>query len=107
VTFLLFPKIKPALEGTRFESIDTLKARATELLNKLSEVDVQHCFQQWKIHMQWCRDRLGEHIEDDTNCVMHVTFIFVFTFDRNFKIVILWNSGRDRLVTTANGSSIH
>jgi hypothetical protein len=33
--------------------------------------------------------------------VTHVTFTFVFPFDRNFKILILWNSGRDRLVTTA------
>jgi len=36
--------------------------------------------------------------------VMHVTFTFVFAFDRNFKILILWNSGRDRSVTTANVS---
>jgi len=36
---------------------------------------------------------------------MHVTFTFVFAFDRNFKILILWNSGRDSLVTTANVSS--
>jgi hypothetical protein len=36
---------------------------------------------------------------------MHVTFSFVFAFDRNFKILILWNSRRDRLVITANVSS--
>ena len=30
------PKIKSALKGTRFESVDAMKAKATELLNKLS-----------------------------------------------------------------------
>jgi len=30
---------------------------------------------------------------------MHVTFTFVFAFDSNFEILILWNSGRDHLVT--------
>ena len=33
--FFLFPKIKSALKGTRFESIDAVKAKATELMNKL------------------------------------------------------------------------
>ena len=61
--FFLFPEIKSALRGTRFESIDTVKAKGTELMNKLSEDGLQHCFQQWKIHMEWCRDRGGEYIE--------------------------------------------
>ena len=54
--FFLFPKIKSGLKGNRFESIDTVKAKATELLNKLSQDDLQHCFKQWKIHMQGFRD---------------------------------------------------
>ena len=35
---------------------------------------------------------------------MHVTFTFIFAFDRNVEIQYL-NLGRDRLVTTANVSS--
>ena len=35
--------------------------------------------------------------------VMHV--IFAFAFDRNFEILLLWNSGRDCRVTTAIISS--
>jgi hypothetical protein len=31
----------------------------------LSEEDLQHCFQQWKIHMEWCRDQGGVNIEGD------------------------------------------
>jgi len=30
-----------------------------------SEDDLQHCFQQWKIHMEWFRERGGECIECD------------------------------------------
>jgi hypothetical protein len=64
VTFI-FPKIKSALKGTRFEPIDAVKAKAMELINKLSEDDLQFCFQQWKIHMGWCRDQGRDYIEGD------------------------------------------
>jgi len=63
--FLLFPKIKSVLKGTRFKSVDAVMAKATEFTNKLSDDDLQHCFQQWKIHMERCRDRGGEYIEGD------------------------------------------
>jgi len=53
------------LKGTRFESIDAVKAKAMELLNKLSEDDLQHCFQLWKICMEQFRDRGGEYLEGD------------------------------------------
>jgi len=41
-----------------------VKAKATELLNKLSEDDLQHCFQQRKILRERCKDRGWEYIED-------------------------------------------
>jgi len=53
------------LKGTRFESVDAVKAKAMELMNKLSEDDLQDCFQQWKICMEWCRDWGGEYIEGE------------------------------------------
>jgi [histone H3]-lysine36 N-dimethyltransferase SETMAR len=63
--FFLFPKIKVELKGTRHESVDAVKEVATQLLNSLSENDLQHCFQQWKTRLQRCRDRGGEYIEGD------------------------------------------
>ena len=63
--FFLFPNIKSALKGTRFESVDAVKAKATQLLNSLTQDDQQHCFQQWKIRMEQCRDRGGDYIERD------------------------------------------
>ncbi|KAJ8944952.1 hypothetical protein NQ318_013100 [Aromia moschata] len=40
------------LKGTRFESVEAVKAKATEVLNQLTEADFQHCFQQWKSRME-------------------------------------------------------
>jgi len=40
-------------------------AKATELMNKPSEDDLQHCFQQWEFRMERCRDRGGEYIEGE------------------------------------------
>jgi hypothetical protein len=42
-----------------------VKAKAVELMNKLSEDDLQYCFKQWKICMEQCRDRGGEYFEGD------------------------------------------
>ena len=49
-----------------FKMVEAEKAKATELMNKLSEDDLQHCFQQWKSWMEWCGDRGGEYIEGDS-----------------------------------------
>jgi len=69
--FFLFPKIKSALKGTRFESLVAVKTKAAEIMNKLSEDDLQHCFQQWKTRMERYTDRGGEYIErDDISIVL-------------------------------------
>ncbi|KAJ8962733.1 hypothetical protein NQ318_001131 [Aromia moschata] len=53
------------LKGTRFESVEAVKAKATEVLNQLTEADFQHCFEQWKSRMERCRDCQGEYIEGE------------------------------------------
>jgi hypothetical protein len=63
--FFLFSNIKSALNGTHFESVDIVKANAIEVMKKLSEKDLQHCFQQWKIHMGRCSGRGRNHFEGD------------------------------------------
>ena len=72
--FFLFPKIKSALKGTRFESVDAVKAKATQLFNSLTQDDLQHCFQQWKIRMEQCRDRGGDYIEGDNISIVWFFF---------------------------------
>ncbi|KAJ8945765.1 hypothetical protein NQ318_022863 [Aromia moschata] len=51
------------LKGTRFESVEAVKAKATEVLNQLTEADFQYCLQQWRSRMERCRNRQGEYIE--------------------------------------------
>jgi hypothetical protein len=63
--FFLLRKIKSALKGTHFESVDAVMAKAMEVMKKLSEKDLQHCFQQWKIRIELCRGRGGDRFEDD------------------------------------------
>jgi hypothetical protein len=54
--FYLFPKVKSALKGTHFLSVNEVKSKTVDLCNRVSDDDLQHCFEQWKIHMQQCID---------------------------------------------------
>ncbi|KAG5345622.1 MOS1T transposase, partial [Acromyrmex heyeri] len=67
--FFLFPKIKSALKGTRFESMEEVKRKSAELLNALTKEDFQHCFDQWKKRMERCVARGGEYIEGQHSIV--------------------------------------
>lgn len=63
--FFLFPKVKCALKGTHFRSVDEVKAETAQLLKGLGVDELQHCYEQWKKRMQRCIDREGEYIEGD------------------------------------------
>jgi hypothetical protein len=63
--FSLFPKIKFVLKGTRFQSVDAVKAKAMAVMKKLSGKDLQHCFQQWRICMELGRGWGGDNFECD------------------------------------------
>lgn len=72
----LFPKVKSALKGTRSESVTEVKKKTTEILTLLTEDDLQHCFDQWKIRMQRCVDAVGEYIKGERSC--NVAFFISF-----------------------------
>lgn len=63
--FYLFPKLKTALKGTRFHTLEEVKTKTADQLKGLTSDDLQHCFEQWKIRMQRCVDKGGEYIEGD------------------------------------------
>ncbi|KAJ8960862.1 hypothetical protein NQ318_020160 [Aromia moschata] len=63
------------LKGTRFESVEAVKAKATEVLNQLTEADFQHYLQQWKSRMERRRDRKGEYIENEKVSIVIVTIM--------------------------------
>ncbi|KAJ8958399.1 hypothetical protein NQ318_002181 [Aromia moschata] len=68
-----------ALKGTRFKSVEAVKAKATEILNQLTEADFQHCSRwkqlpaQWKSRMELCGDRQREYIEGEKVAIVIVT----------------------------------
>ncbi|KAJ8947430.1 hypothetical protein NQ318_009636 [Aromia moschata] len=53
------------ITGIEKECVEAVKAKATEVLSQLTEADFQHCFQQCKNRMEWCRDRQWEYIEGE------------------------------------------
>jgi transposase len=63
--FYLFPMIKSVLKGTHFLSVEDVKAKTTEILNSLSENDLQNCFERWQHRMQLCVNSEGKYFEGD------------------------------------------
>ena len=63
--FFLFPKIKAVLKGTRFKTMEAVKQKTAELLKALTKEDFEHCFDQWKKHMERCVAREGEYIKGE------------------------------------------
>ena len=63
--FWLFPKLKRPLRGTRFESIDDIKAESKKALMAIPEKDCLACFEVWKIHWYKCISSRGDYFERD------------------------------------------
>lgn len=63
--FHLFPKLKTAFKGTRFQTIEEMKTKAADQLKGLTSDDLQHCFARWKTRMQQCINRGRDYIEGD------------------------------------------
>ncbi|GBN09096.1 hypothetical protein AVEN_155337-1 [Araneus ventricosus] len=51
-------------EKYRSETVEATKVKATEVMKGLSENDLRHCFERWKIRMGWCRNSVGEYKVD-------------------------------------------
>jgi len=63
--FYLFPKIKSVLKRTHFVLVENVKAKTAEILNSLTEHDLQNCFEHWQHHMQLCVNSEGNYFEGD------------------------------------------
>lgn len=63
--FFLFPKIKMALKGKRFQDVDEIKQNATEQLRGVSKNDFHRCFQKWQERWRTCMDSEGAYFEGD------------------------------------------
>jgi hypothetical protein len=63
--FYLFPKIKSVLKGTHFLLVEDVKVKTMEILNSLTENDMQNCFERWQHRMQLCVNSEGNYFEGD------------------------------------------
>ncbi|KAJ8952569.1 hypothetical protein NQ318_006936 [Aromia moschata] len=63
------------LDTVTLKGTSRVKAKATEVLNQLTEAVFQHCFQQWKSRMERCRDRQGESIEGENVAIILSSWI--------------------------------
>ncbi|KAJ8944515.1 hypothetical protein NQ318_011773 [Aromia moschata] len=53
------------LKETRFESVEAVKAKATEVLNQLTEADFHHCFNNGNVVWSGVEIAKGEYIEGE------------------------------------------
>jgi len=63
--FCFFPKIKSVLKGTHFVSVENVKAKTAEILNSLTEHDLQNCYEHRQHRMQLCVNSEGNYFEGD------------------------------------------
>ena len=54
VDFLLFPKLKLPLRGTRFQSIEDIKENSRRELKSIPENAFKKCFDDWIIRWRKC-----------------------------------------------------
>ncbi|GFW23402.1 putative mariner transposase [Trichonephila clavipes] len=55
--FYRFHKVKSASKRTSFELVEAVEMKAVRVSKEVTQEDFQHCFKQWKAHMESCRDR--------------------------------------------------
>jgi hypothetical protein len=67
--FYLFPKVKRALKGTNYQSVNEVKLKTLDLLNRVSADDLQRfTMERWKIRIERCIDwGRGGVVEGNTN----------------------------------------
>lgn len=53
--YFMLPKLKEALKGIRFVTVEAVKQKATTM-NIVSENVLKHCIELWKVRMEKCRD---------------------------------------------------
>ena len=63
--FWLFPKLKFALKGEHFATIEVIKANVTANLRAIPIEGYQRCFEQLQIHWSKCVCSEGRYFEGD------------------------------------------
>lgn len=63
--FFLFPRMKSAMKGNRYATIEELKSTSQELLKAISQTDWKKCFDDWKVRWKKCVLSGGAYFEGD------------------------------------------
>ena len=60
----LFPKLKNALKGCHFGTLENIQKSGTDMLQPTVE-DFQRCYQKWEQHLHRCVAAQGNYFEGD------------------------------------------
>jgi hypothetical protein len=47
--FYMFPKLKSRVKGYHFQTLNSIQKAVTDAIKTLTEVDLQSCYEAWKI----------------------------------------------------------
>jgi hypothetical protein len=59
--------MKSVLKETHFVLVEHVQAKTAEILNSLTEHDLQNCFEHWQHRMQLCANSEGHYFEVGRN----------------------------------------
>ena len=63
-SFWMFPKLKIALKGKRFDDIETIQSNATRELKAIPKSAFENCFKMWKHRWERVVQSNGDYFED-------------------------------------------
>ncbi|XP_029941109.1 uncharacterized protein LOC115383163 isoform X4 [Salarias fasciatus] len=64
--FFLFPRMKKALKGRRFDDVEEVQKKSKQALKRIFTREYADCFEQWKSRLQRCIQAEGEYFEGDS-----------------------------------------
>jgi hypothetical protein len=57
--------MKKDLKGKRFQNVEEVREKMTEVLKSIALQEFQNCFEQWTKRWDKCTDSQGEYFEGD------------------------------------------
>ena len=61
--FVLFPKLKEVIKGTRFQDSEAIKTSVTRELRTIPEESIQDCVKAWQRRLERCIRAQGDYFE--------------------------------------------
>ena len=100
--FWLLPKLKRLLQGTRFESIDEIKAESKKALMAIPEKHYLACFKDWKIRWYKCISSRVDYFEWDKISFYKQIHLFAHS-SKYFRTSVVYCGVRGRALASVRG----